>query len=170
MQITDRAKDVIKSGGEWISSIELENAAVAFPGIHEAAVIGLPHPTWQERPLLVIVPKAGATIDKAALRAHLAQHVARWWLPDDITFVSELPPRPASSASQPCASSSKTTSCPTAPAATEPFLPPFPCAVSRGGRDLRTAYAADFPARGLTADPRSMRHARPRRAVGRSLL
>lgn len=91
MQITDRSKDVIKSGGEWISSIELENAAVAFPGVHEAAVIGLPHPTWQERPLLIIVPKPGVTLDKAALRAHLAQHVARWWLPDDITFVSELP-------------------------------------------------------------------------------
>ena len=91
MQITDRAKDVIKSGGEWISSIELENAAIAFPGVHEAAVIGLPHPTWQERPLLIVVTKAGATVDKDALRAHLAQHVARWWLPDDITFVKELP-------------------------------------------------------------------------------
>ena len=91
MQITDRAKDVIKSGGEWISSIELENAAVAFPGVHEAAVIGLPHPTWQERPLLIVVQKPGASVDKDALRAHLAQHVARWWLPDDITFVQELP-------------------------------------------------------------------------------
>ncbi|MEZ5708864.1 MAG: long-chain fatty acid--CoA ligase [Blastomonas sp.] len=91
MQITDRAKDVIKSGGEWISSVDLENAAVGMEGVAEAAAIGLPHPKWDERPLLIIVPKAGASLDKQAINAHLSQHVAKWWLPDDIVFVDELP-------------------------------------------------------------------------------
>ncbi len=91
MQITDRAKDVIKSGGEWISSITLENLAVGFPGVAEAAVISIPHPTWAERPLLLIVRKPGAEVDPVALRAHLAAHVARWWLPDAIEFVDGLP-------------------------------------------------------------------------------
>jgi fatty-acyl-CoA synthase len=91
VQITDRAKDVIKSGGEWISSIDLENAALAHPGVHEAAVIGVQHPVWQERPLLVVVRKPGAAVDPAELRALLAQKVARWWLPDDVLFVDELP-------------------------------------------------------------------------------
>ena len=91
MQITDRAKDVIKSGGEWISSITLENLAVGFPGVAEAAVIAIPHPTWAERPLLLIVRKPGADVDRDALRAHLAGHVARWWLPDAIEFIDGLP-------------------------------------------------------------------------------
>jgi len=91
MQITDRAKDVIKSGGEWISSVDLENAAVGMPEIAEAAAIGLPHPKWDERPLLVVVPKPGAAPSKDAIRAHLADHVAKWWLPDDIVFVDTLP-------------------------------------------------------------------------------
>jgi acyl-CoA synthetase (AMP-forming)/AMP-acid ligase II len=91
MQITDRAKDVIKSGGEWISSITLENLAVGFPGVAEAAVIAIPHPTWAERPLLLILRKPGADVDPTALRAHLAEHVARWWLPDAIEFVDSLP-------------------------------------------------------------------------------
>lgn len=91
IQITDRAKDVIKSGGEWISSIDLENAAVAHPDVAEAAVIGVPHPKWQERPLLVVVRKPGANPDPAALRAFLADRVARWWLPDAVEFVDELP-------------------------------------------------------------------------------
>jgi acyl-CoA synthetase (AMP-forming)/AMP-acid ligase II len=91
MQITDRAKDVIKSGGEWISSIALENLAVGFPGVAEAAVIGVAHPKWSERPLLLIVRKPGADVDRAALRTYLGERVARWWLPDAIEFVDGLP-------------------------------------------------------------------------------
>lgn len=91
MQITDRAKDVIKSGGEWISSIDLENAALSHPAVHEAAVIGVQHPVWQERPLLVVVRKPGSEVSAAQLREFLAQKVARWWLPDDVLFVAELP-------------------------------------------------------------------------------
>jgi fatty-acyl-CoA synthase len=91
MQITDRAKDVIKSGGEWISSIELENAAVGCPGVAEAAAIAIPHPKWDERPLLVVVRAAGAEVSESEIRAHMEQHVARWWLPDGIEFVDALP-------------------------------------------------------------------------------
>ena len=91
MQITDRSKDVIKSGGEWISSIELENLAVGHPGVAEAAVIGLPHPRWGERPLLVVVRAPGSTVQREELRAYLTPLVARWWLPDDVRFVDELP-------------------------------------------------------------------------------
>ncbi len=91
MQIVDRSKDVIKSGGEWISSIDLENAAVAHPSVAEAAVIGLPHPRWDERPLLVVVPAAGRRPAPEAIMAHLADKVPKWWLPDDIVFVDELP-------------------------------------------------------------------------------
>ncbi|MFC3674400.1 3-(methylthio)propionyl-CoA ligase [Ferrovibrio xuzhouensis] len=91
MQITDRSKDVIKSGGEWISSIDLENAAVGFPAVHEAAVIGVFHAKWQERPLLLVIPKPGQTVDKAALMTFLEGKVAKWWLPDDIVVVDELP-------------------------------------------------------------------------------
>lgn len=89
--ITDRSKDVIKSGGEWISSIDLENAAVAHPGIHEAAVIGIAHPKWQERPLLVAVAKDGNPPTSDELKQFLSERVAKWWLPDDIVFVDELP-------------------------------------------------------------------------------
>ena len=91
MQITDRSKDVIKSGGEWISSIELENAAVGCDGVAEAAAIGIPHPKWDERPLLVCVKSAGSDVCPIRIRDHLAGHVARWWLPDAIEFVDELP-------------------------------------------------------------------------------
>jgi len=91
VQITDRSKDVIKSGGEWISSIDLENAAVAHPAVKEAAVIGVPHPRWQERPLLLLVLQPGETVSREAMLAHLTGHVARWWLPDDIVTVDELP-------------------------------------------------------------------------------
>jgi fatty-acyl-CoA synthase len=91
MQITDRIKDVIKSGGEWISSIDLENAAVGCPGVAEAAAIGVAHPKWDERPLLLVVRKQGAEVGERALRDHLADHVAKWWLPDEILFVDELP-------------------------------------------------------------------------------
>jgi fatty-acyl-CoA synthase len=91
MQITDRAKDVIKSGGEWISSIDLENAAMGHPGVAEAAVIGIAHPKWQERPLLVVVRKAGQDVSRDGLLAFLEGRVAKWWLPDDVAFVTELP-------------------------------------------------------------------------------
>jgi fatty-acyl-CoA synthase len=91
MQITDRAKDVIKSGGEWISSIDLENAAIGHPAVSEAAVIGIPHSKWQERPLLVVVLKAGRTVSKEELLAFLEVRVAKWWLPDDVAYVDELP-------------------------------------------------------------------------------
>ncbi|MGB7405722.1 MAG: long-chain-fatty-acid--CoA ligase [Pacificimonas sp.] len=91
MQITDRAKDVIKSGGEWISSIELENEAVAAPGVAEAAVIGLPHPKWDERPLLVCVAKAGSSPTKNDVLSHLEGRIAKWWTPDDVVFVEEIP-------------------------------------------------------------------------------
>jgi fatty-acyl-CoA synthase len=91
MQITDRSKDVIKSGGEWISSVDLENAAVGCPGVAEAAAIGVKHPKWDERPLLLIVRKAGAEVSAENVRAHLAAHVAKWWLPDEILFVDSLP-------------------------------------------------------------------------------
>ncbi|MBA5604553.1 long-chain-fatty-acid--CoA ligase [Duganella sp. FT3S] len=91
MLITDRAKDVIKSGGEWISSIDLENAAMDHPDVAEAAVIGIAHPTWQERPLLVAVRKAGRAVTRDELLSHLERRVAKWWRPDDVVFVEELP-------------------------------------------------------------------------------
>lgn len=91
VQLTDRSKDVIKSGGEWISSIDLENAAVAHPAVQEAAVIGLPHPKWQERPFLIIVPKPGMAPARDEILGFLSERVAKWWLPDDVAFVSELP-------------------------------------------------------------------------------
>ncbi|MBY0325216.1 MAG: fatty-acid--CoA ligase [Reyranella sp.] len=91
MQITDRSKDVIKSGGEWISSIDLENAAMAHPEVAEAAVIGIRHPKWDERPLLIIHRKPGATVDKKELIEFLGTKVAKWWLPDDVQFVDAIP-------------------------------------------------------------------------------
>ena len=91
MQIRDRAKDVIKSGGEWISSIDLENAAVAHPNIAMAAVIGIPHPKWDERPLLLVVLKPQATIEKQAVIDFLGERVAKWWIPDEVLFVDTLP-------------------------------------------------------------------------------
>ena len=91
MQITDRSKDVIKSGGEWISSIDLENAAMGCTGVAEAAAIGLPHPKWDERPLLVVVKKAGAEVSKDAVLAHMTGKVAKWWMPDDVAFVDDIP-------------------------------------------------------------------------------
>src|SRR5690606_5543071 len=87
MQITDRAKDVIKSGGEWISSIDLENLAVGHPKVAEAAVIGVRHPKWDERPLLVIVLKPGQTATRDEMLAFMEGKVARWWMPDDVVFV-----------------------------------------------------------------------------------
>ena len=91
VQLTDRSKDVIKSGGEWISSIDLENAAVAHPGVAEAAVIGVHHPRWQERPLMIVVPKPGRAPTREELLDFLSDRVAKWWLPDDIAFVETLP-------------------------------------------------------------------------------
>ena len=91
MQITDRSKDVIKSGGEWISSIELENLAMAHPDIAEAAVIGIVHPKWDERPLVIAVKRPGATITPADLLAYYNGKIAKWWMPDDVIFVDELP-------------------------------------------------------------------------------
>ncbi len=91
MQIVDRSKDVIKSGGEWISSIDVENAAMGHPDVAEAAVIGVPHPKWDERPLLVIVPKEGRKPQKNDLLAFLGDKIAKWQLPDDVVLASELP-------------------------------------------------------------------------------
>jgi fatty-acyl-CoA synthase len=91
LAITDRSKDVIKSGGEWISSIELENLAVGHPKVAEAAVIGVCHPKWDERPLLVVVRKDGQEVSKDELLAFLNGKVAKWWMPDDVVFVSEIP-------------------------------------------------------------------------------
>jgi fatty-acyl-CoA synthase len=91
MQITDRSKDVIKSGGEWISSIDLENIAVAHPAIAEAAVIGIAHPKWDERPIVVAVKKAGQEVSKAELLRFYEGKIAKWWMPDDVQFVDELP-------------------------------------------------------------------------------
>jgi fatty-acyl-CoA synthase len=91
MQITDRSKDVIKSGGEWISSIDVENAAMGCPGVAMAAAIGVAHPKWSERPLLVVVKAPGAEPTREAIQAHLAARLPKWWLPDAIEFVDALP-------------------------------------------------------------------------------
>ncbi len=91
MQIVDRNKDVIKSGGEWISSIELENIAVGHPQVKEACVIGIKHPKWDERPLLIAILQDNATVSKEELLAYLEDKVAKWWLPNDVVFVDELP-------------------------------------------------------------------------------
>jgi fatty-acyl-CoA synthase len=91
MQVTDRAKDVIKSGGEWISSIDLENLAVGHPKVAEAAVIGVTHPKWDERPLLVIVLRKGETATKDDILGFMQGKVAKWWLPDDVVFVEDIP-------------------------------------------------------------------------------
>ncbi|MGB1458515.1 long-chain fatty acid--CoA ligase [Spongiibacter marinus] len=91
MQITDRLKDVIKSGGEWISSIELENCAVNHPKVAEAAVVGIPHPKWTERPLLLVILKDGEQMEKAEMLAWFEDKVAKWWIPGDCVFVDSLP-------------------------------------------------------------------------------
>jgi acyl-CoA synthetase (AMP-forming)/AMP-acid ligase II len=91
MQIVDRSKDVIKSGGEWISSIDLENIAVGHKDVAEAAVIGIAHPKWDERPLLVVVPKPGRSPDKDDIIAFMGTRIAKWQLPDDVVFVEEIP-------------------------------------------------------------------------------
>ena len=91
MQITDRSKDVIKSGGEWISTIDLENLAVGHPKVAEAAAIGVRHPKWDERPLLVIVLKKGETATKEEILGFMQGKIAKWWMPDDVAFVEEIP-------------------------------------------------------------------------------
>ncbi|MCH7474782.1 MAG: AMP-binding protein, partial [Gemmatimonadetes bacterium] len=91
MQITDRKKDLIKSGGEWISSVELENLASGHPEIAQAAVIAVPHEKWDERPLLIAVPKENASPTKETIQEYLAGLVPKWWVPDDVVFVDSLP-------------------------------------------------------------------------------
>lgn len=90
IQLTDRAKDVIKSGGEWISSIDVENLAAGCPGVAEAAVIGVPHPQWEERPLLIIVPSASEPATAKTVLSFLEGKIAKWWMPDDVIFVEAL--------------------------------------------------------------------------------
>ena len=91
IQITDRSKDVIKSGGEWISSIDLENIAVAHPAIAEAAVIGIRHPKWDERPIVVAVKKPGQEVSRDDLLKFYEGKIAKWWMPEDVVFVADLP-------------------------------------------------------------------------------
>lgn len=91
LRLTDRTKDVIKSGGEWISSIEIENEAVSHPGVLEAAVIGVPHPRWQERPLLIVTRRADADFTPRDVLDHLKPRIASWWMPDDVVVLDELP-------------------------------------------------------------------------------
>jgi fatty-acyl-CoA synthase len=91
MQITDRAKDVIKSGGEWISSVEIENIALSHPAVANAAAIGVPHPKWDERPVLIVETQAGIAVTGDELRAFLEGRIAKWWMPDDFVFVDSIP-------------------------------------------------------------------------------
>ena len=91
VRIVDRTKDVIKSGGEWISSIDLENVAVGHPDVAEAAAVGVAHPKWGERPVIVVVAKEGRTVDADSVRAHLAARFAKWQLPDDVIVADALP-------------------------------------------------------------------------------
>ena len=91
IQIKDRSKDVIKSGGEWISSVELENKIMGHPAVAEAAVIAMPHEKWSERPLAVVVLKEGQQVTEEQLREHLSGQCAKWWVPDRFEFVEEIP-------------------------------------------------------------------------------
>ena len=91
IKLVDRTKDLVKSGGEWISSVELENHLMAHPAVAEAAVIAVPHPKWQERPLATVVLKPEASATKEELIEFLTPRVAKWWLPDDVVFIDEVP-------------------------------------------------------------------------------
>jgi fatty-acyl-CoA synthase len=91
IRLVDRTKDLVKSGGEWISSVELENLLMAHPAVAEAAVIGVAHPRWQERPLACVVLAEGASATKEELIEHLRGKVAKWWLPDDVVFIDAVP-------------------------------------------------------------------------------
>jgi fatty-acyl-CoA synthase len=91
VRLVDRTKDLVKSGGEWISSVELENEIMAHPAVAEAAVIGIPHEKWTERPLACVVVKPGSTLTSAELIEFLTPRVAKWWLPDAVEFIDEVP-------------------------------------------------------------------------------
>ena len=91
IRIVDRTKDVVKSGGEWISSVELENEIMGHPKVAEAAVIGMPHPKWAERPMACVVIKPGEDLTDAELLTFLESRVAKWWLPDEVVFIEEVP-------------------------------------------------------------------------------
>ena len=91
LQLTDRTKDVIKSGGEWISSVELENAAMGHPEVAEAACVGMYHPKWDERPVLFVIRKPGTECNAESIVAFLSDKVAKWWLPDAVEFVDDIP-------------------------------------------------------------------------------
>jgi 3-(methylthio)propionyl---CoA ligase len=91
MQITDRSKDVIKSGGEWIGTIDLENIAMAHPAVAQAACIGIAHPRWDERPLLLVIKRAGMEVTREEILAFFEGKIAKWWLPDDVLFIDALP-------------------------------------------------------------------------------
>ena len=91
VKLVDRTKDLVKSGGEWISSVELENAIMAHPKVAEAAVIGIPDEKWSERPLACVVPENGAEITLEELREFLAERVPKWWLPNDLEIIDEVP-------------------------------------------------------------------------------
>src|SRR5262249_36215555 len=91
IELTDRAKDLVKSGGEWISSVALENALMGHPAVSEAAVVAVPHPKWDERPLAVVVLRSGQMVTSEELLAYLAPNFAKWWLPDTVEFVQEIP-------------------------------------------------------------------------------
>jgi fatty-acyl-CoA synthase len=91
IRIADRTKDLIKSGGEWISSVDLENAIMSHPKIKEAAVVGIPHPKWDERPLACVVLKEGETMTEEEVLDHLRPQVAKWWMPDAVEFIDEVP-------------------------------------------------------------------------------
>src|SRR5262249_28823782 len=90
LAITDRSKDLVESGGEWVASVDLENAIMAVPGVAEAAVIAISHPKWQERPLACVVPCRDTNLSKESIYQHLAGHFPKWWLPDDIIFIEAV--------------------------------------------------------------------------------
>ena len=91
VKIQDRTKDLVKSGGEWISSVDLENAIMGHPAVAEAAVIAIPHPKWDERPLAAVVLKEGQSVTGDEIKAYLEYHVAKWWIPDAVEFIDEVP-------------------------------------------------------------------------------
>jgi fatty-acyl-CoA synthase len=91
LQIRDRVKDLIKTGGEWISSIDLENTTIAHPAVAQCAVIGVKHPKWQERPLLFVVRKPGHSLESTDILSFLAARVAKWWVPEEVIFLDSLP-------------------------------------------------------------------------------
>jgi fatty-acyl-CoA synthase len=91
IRITDRAKDVIKSGGEWISSLDVENQIMAHPDVAEATVVGLAHPKWQERPVAFVVKREGSDVSSQSIKDYIAPRIAAWWMPDEVVFIEEIP-------------------------------------------------------------------------------